>query len=172
MNIATTTTGRIPAARGPRKPLSQLILEGAKCDVGVTHHPYFDLLGPIGSELRCDPLLLAFVGKFGTRLLDEIVDEYRIGDPWVEARKWDREQLVEKATRAINGGLPEVHRRLHEYPKLYVYLCEHGFRHQPGTLKEMRGPKGVSVFRAIAHMTNPMFMSPAEIAGVLAEHKL
>lgn len=167
MNITTTTTGRFPS-RGPRKALSQLIRDGAKI-APATSVPYFDR---VGVNVSCDPLLLAFIGKFGSRLLDEVTTESRGDDPYVESRVWDREQVIEKVTRAINGGLPEVHRRLHEYPKLYAFLCEGGFRHSPQTFKVMRGPQGVSVFRAIAYMTNPMFMSPQDIAAKLEESRL
>jgi hypothetical protein len=170
MSITGATTGRFPS-RGPRKALSQLIRDGENV-AHFTSVPYYDRLGPLDAEVRCDPLLLAFVGKFGPRLLDEIMAEQRGGDPYVESRVWDREQVIEKVTRAINGGLPEVHRRLHEYPKLYAFLCEGGFRHSPQALKVMRGPQGVSVFRAIAYMTNPMFMNPAAIADKLEESRL
>ncbi len=176
MNIATTTTARTPSARGQRRPLSQLLLDGYAVMNDYTSTPYYarSEYNPISDtydRITCDPLVLAFVGKFGTRLIDEIKVEARLRE-WTEYRVWDREHFLERITRAINGGLPEVHRRLHEYPKLYAYLCERGFRHTPWTMKHMRGPRGVSVFRAVAYMTNPLFMSPTEIAAVLKEHRL
>lgn len=163
--------------RSTRKPLSQLIRDGAGMVGRCAFAPYYAAATPFVGEpptprIACDPLLIAFVGKFGTRILEEIAAETRF-DLWTEARVWDREQIIEKITRAINGGLPEVHRRLIDYPKLYDWLCtKKGFRHPPGTLKEMRGPQGVSVFRAITFMSNPHYMFPLDIADVLEEHRL
>lgn len=161
--------------RSARKGLSQLIRDGVGAIAQHTFVPYYTPIKSINDDgcfgIACDPLLLAFVGKFGTRLLDEIMIETR-KELWTEARVWDREQIVEKITRAINGGLPEVHRRLIDYPKLYDWLCARGFRHSPGCSPGMRGPQGVSVFRAIAYMSNPRYMPPLEIAQVLEEHRL
>ena len=164
-----------PVRRGARKGLSQLMRDGCAVMADVyTTLPYYsspkDADGKIVG-IACDPLLLAFVGKFGTRLIDEVAAEMRT-EVYTEARVWDREQVVEKITRAINGGLPEVHRRLLDYPKLYDWLCTKGFRHLPGAAVKMRGPQGVSVYRAITFMTNPLFMTPYEIADKLEEHRL
>jgi hypothetical protein len=149
-----------------RKTLSQYLREGAATgqfdDVcrggyyGVMEHP------EIGNLWFLDPIMLIFVGKFGSDVLASIGKEHRF-ETYTEARVWDREHVTERLTKAVNGGVWELHRRLNEHPQLYDAIYRLGFR---------APRKYTSVFRAITYLSDTHRYSPEQIAAVLEEARL
>lgn len=152
-----------------RKNLSDYVRRGVTLtgfDTNLTRFAYYatgDAAG--GYPVRPDVILLAVVGKFGTELLSSITAEHRrtYDHGWEAGRVWDRGQVSERLTKTINGGLWEVHQRLHEVPKLYDAIFELGYR----------GPaKYTSVFRAMTWMNDTKAMAPLAVADTLAGVKL
>lgn len=150
-----------------RKPLSQYLREGAALAGGdlspvrgayyaVAEHP------EIGPMWGSDPILMIFVGKFGPAILESIGAEHRL-EIYDERRVFDRGQVSERLTKAVNGGLWELHRRLHEVPKLYDALYQLGYRGEK---------KFTSVFRAITYLNDVAQLSVEEIAAKLEAVRL
>lgn len=157
-----------------RKTLSQYLREGAtKMDalhLGPARGAYYERSPVVTAQIadpgialwRGDPILMMFVGKFGDAILKSIGDEHRV-EIYDERRVFDRPQVSERITKAVNGGLWELHRRLHEVPKLYERLRALGYSGER---------KFTSVFRAIVYMNDVAQLSVEEIAAALEEARL
>lgn len=146
-----------------RKTLSEFLRKGMLLTQGGVTRSYYSA-GPLGDApfMEVDPILTIFVGKFGTDILKSIDAEHRF-EIYTEARVWDRPQVCERLTKAINGGIWELHQRLGMYPKLHSVLCERGFH---GIRKY------TSVFGAITFLNDRAKFAPLEIAAALEESKL
>lgn len=143
-----------------RKPLSQLLRDGHATTgrLPLATHGYYTYRGAV---LHCDPILLMFVGKFGTDIITSIHAEHRL-EIYVEERQFDAPQVFERITKAVNGGLWELHRRLLDYPKLYSAMWDEGFRDPR---------RYTSVFRAVTFL-NERRHTVEEIATRLEESRL
>jgi hypothetical protein len=117
----------------------------------------------IGNLWFLDPIMLIFVGKFGTDVLASIGKEHRF-ETYTESRVWDREHVTERLTKAVNGGVWEFHRAVERAARSST---------TPSTGMGFRAPrKYTSVFRAITYMSDTQKLSPDQIAAVLEECRL
>lgn len=151
-----------------RKTLSQYLRDGSKVQHdGMCRNGYYAILDhpEIGPLYFLDPIMLIFVGKFGSDILGSIGKEHRLDfdDGWDKGRVWDREHVTERLTKAVNGGVWELHQRLHERPQLFDALRQRGYRGER---------KMTSVFRAITWLSDHEKLEAEQIAAVLEECKL
>lgn len=118
-----------------------------------------------GPFFGIDPIMMIFIGKFGPEILGTIGLEHRrsFDHGWDAGRVWDREHVNERLTKAINGGVSDLFRRLHDLPRLYRQLTKRGYRGEA---------KYTSVFRAITFLSDTAALAPDEIAGVLEEARV
>lgn len=149
-----------------RKPIAQCLREGAK-QCGPTAAPpvagyYLALTSGGVTAYYVDPIVMIFVGKFGTGILSQIVAEHRL-DTWTERRVWDPCHMADRITRMVNGGVFELHRRLGDLPRLDTAIRRLGYREQPA--------KFTSVFRAITFM-HGAGQTPEQIADALEDSRL
>lgn len=162
-----------------RKKLSDYLRDGARdaCRDGECRGTYYDHVTSKQHEAGplwfLDPIMLIFVGKFGPAILASLGAEHRV-ETWTEARVWDREQVCERLTKAVNGGVWELHQRLHEVPRLWTTLEKLGYKLPAEALPVARKHPAAftSVFRAITWLSDVQHKTPAEIATILEECRL
>lgn len=136
-----------------------------------------DYFGGDNPQVAVDPILCALIGKFGSTAIDPIFAE----------RGWDddhytrdvvrsREQTVELLVRMIHGGLPQLHQRINQYPKLAAFLEKkyriRQFYGDPAS--EGRAPVSVypSLFEVVTTLSDKFATDAGEIAELLESFDL